>query len=166
MRTRFSALCVLVALATAVYGETPKRAAKAQDGQAIVIVFKNGHQESFPMADIARIEFPGSVSTPAASVPDSPGRGHFLGKWKVGEGNGSNFYITLMANGRATRSLHETHGTWTVVNNEARITWDDDSHDVIRKVGNQYEKAWYSDGTFSGKPNNVTNAELVESKPI
>jgi len=149
-------------LATAAFGETPKRDVKAQDGQ-IVIVFKNGHQESFPMADIARIEFAGAASTPA---PDSLGSGHFLGKWKVGEGNGSNFYITLMRNGRATRSLNETHGTWAVVNNEARITWDDDSHDVIRKVGDQYEKAWYPDGTFSGKPNNVTNAELVESKPI
>ena len=165
MRTKFSALCVLLALASAAFGETPKRAVKAQDGQ-IVIVFKNGHQESFPMADIARIEFPGAVSTPAPGASDSPGPGHFLGKWKVGVGNGDNFYITLMTNGRAIRSLHEIHGTWAVVNDEARITWDDDSHDVIRKVGNRYEKVWYPDGTFSGKPNNITNAQLVESKPI
>ena len=46
-----------------------------------VIVYKDGHQEKFSPSDIARIEF----GNPAASEM-MPGRGHFVGKWEVGAG--------------------------------------------------------------------------------
>jgi hypothetical protein len=163
------AVCVpgvlaLGVLLTGVYGV----AEKTLEGPALVVVLKNGKQQSFAMADVARIEFPGAASSVGAPTPsDSPGRGHFLGKWELGQGNGSNFYVTLEANGEASKSIGSNrHGTWKVFNGEARITWDDGSHDAIRKVGNKYEKFWYPDDNFSGKPNNVTEAERIESKPI
>jgi hypothetical protein len=85
----------------------------------------------------------------------------------VSTGNGDNFYVTLQANGDASKSIGSVHhGTWTVVNGEAHITWDEGSYDAIRRVGGKWEKFWYPDANFSGKPNNVTGAEHIESKPI
>ncbi len=152
-------------LPLAVHAANPKTISKPQNGQSLVIVFKDGHQQSFAMGDVARIEFQG---TNASSAPDASalGRGHFLGKWELGQGNGSNFYVTLEPNGEASKSIRSSHGTWTVVNGEARISWDDGSHDAIRKVGTKFEKFWYPDDNFSGKPNNVTGAQRIETKPI
>ena len=89
---------------------TPPSGAKS-----LVITFKDGHQQTFSAADVARVEF----ST--ASAPDQyPGR--FRGKWKVGTGAGdATFYITLDNHGNATKSFGASHGTWTVVGEEARI---------------------------------------------
>jgi hypothetical protein len=118
------------------------------------------------MSDVARIEFQGSGGT-AAAPGDLPGRGHFLGKWALGTGNGDDFYVTLEASGDASKNIGSVHhGTWTVVNGEAHITWDEGSYDAIRRVGGKWEKFWYPDASFSGKPNNVTGAEHIESKPI
>ena len=140
---------------------------KASEGQTLVIVLKNGKQQSFAMADVARIEFQGSASSAAVAPGDLPGRGHFLGKWALGTGNGDDFYVTLEANGDASKNIGSAHhGTWTVVNGEAHITWDEGSYDAIRRVGSKWEKFWYPDASFSGKPNNVTGAEHIESKPI
>jgi hypothetical protein len=168
MHKRVTILWVLVMLGMAAHGAT-KPASKPQDGQAIVIVFKDGRQQSFAMADIARIEFKGATASTAASNAPDPtplGRGHFLGKWEVGQGNGENFFITLEASGEATKSIGSSHGTWTVENGEAHIIWDDGWRDAIRKVGTQYEKIAYHDKTFSGDPENVTKARHVEAKPI
>lgn len=139
---------------------------KTGEGQTIVVVFKDGHQQSFSMSDVARIEFQGTSARAVAANSDMPGRGLFLGKWALGEGNGSNFYVTLEATGDATKSIGAPHGTWKVVNGEVHITWDEGSYDAIRKVGSKWEKFWYPDASFSGKPNNVTGAEHVESRPI
>ena len=151
-------------LPLAAYSATPS---KASEGPTLVIVLKNGKQQSFAMADVARIEFGGSGGTAAAPPGDLPGRGHFLGKWALGTGNGDDFYVTLEANGDASKNIGSVHhGTWTVVNGEAHITWDEGSYDAIRRVGSKWEKFWYPDASFSGKPNNVTGAEHIESKPI
>jgi hypothetical protein len=125
----------------------------------LTVVFKDGHQQSISSTDISRIEF-----EPGASLP---GRNHFVGKWKVGEGNGSNFYITLDANGEARKSIGSSHGTWTVVAGEARISWDDGWHDALRKVGNGHEKRAYEPGkSFDGTPSNVTPATNTQPQPI
>jgi len=166
MARAFATVCVLLGFLTGV-NAVAEKAAKTPGSQAIVIVFKDGRQQSFSMADVARIEFQGSPSEATTASPDMPSRGHFLGKWELGQGNGSNFYVTLEANGDASKSIGSSHhGTWTVVNGEARITWDEGSYDAIRKVGGKYLKFWYPDGNFSGKPNNVAGAEHIESKPI
>jgi hypothetical protein len=157
------------------------------DHDSLVIVFKDGHRQSFAEGQIARIDF----KTPAAVVykdghreklsgqidriefDDSlvaslPGRSHFLGKWEVGQGNGGGrFYITLEANGDAKKTLGSKHGTWTLVDGQARISWDDGWHDVIRKVGGKHEKLAYEPGkSFDDAPTNVTAARNTEQRPI
>jgi hypothetical protein len=127
----------------------------------IVVIFKDGHQQSIPAKDIVRIDFDPSAGFSTAT------RGHFIGKWEVGEGNGSNFYITLEAGGEARKTLGSSHGTWTVVNGEARISWDDGWHDAIRKVGPKHEKFAFEPGkSFDDPPSNVTAARNTEPKPI
>jgi hypothetical protein len=128
----------------------------------VVIFFKNGHQRTIAASDIVRIDFD-STGTVAVS------RNHFIGKWEVGEGGGtsSKFFITLEANGEASKTLGASHGTWTVVDGEARISWDDGWHDAIRKVGSKHEKAAYGPGkSFDDKPSNVTEAINTQPRPI
>ena len=133
----------------------------ADEQNSLVIVFKDGHQQTFSMAEVARIEFKTS------GAPSLAGRGRFLGKWRVGDGAGGHFFITLEPSGVAGKSIGASHGTWTVVNGEARIAWDDGWHDAIRKVGDKYEKAAFSPGkTFSDPPSNVTEAENTSPQAI
>lgn len=126
------------------------------------IVYKDGHQEKVASDDIARIEFETSVT--GATMP---GRAHFVGKWEVGNGIGGTFFITLDADGSATKTLGAAHGTWTLVDGEARISWDDGWHDAIRKVGSKHEKLAYEPGkSYDGKPSNVTAARNTQPRPI
>ena len=125
------------------------------------IVYKNGHREKIA-GDIERIEFADNDLTSRL-----PGRSHYVGKWEVGEGNGGRFFITLEADGDAKKSIGSRHGTWTLVDGEARITWDDGWHDVIRKVDGRHEKRAYEPGkSFNDEPSNVTFARNTEPKPI
>ena len=126
-----------------------------------VIVYRDGHREKFSPTEIARIEF----GSPSHEM--TPGRAHFVGKWEVGEGNGSTFFITLDADGDARKSIGSSHGTWTLVDGEARISWDDGWHDAIRKVGSKHEKRAYEPGkSFDDTPSNVTAARNTRPKPI
>jgi hypothetical protein len=88
----------------------------------------------------------------------------FVGRWEVGLGVGSQtFYITLDKNGQATKTHGSPNGKWTMVGDEARISWDDGWHDVIRKAGSHYEKAAYAPGkSFSDKPDNIEEATRTE----
>ena len=132
---------------------------------SVVVVFKDGHRQTFNLADLDRIEFPGPVPEGLLSVP-GPSRARFVGRWQVGEGNGDNFIITLHDDGTAFRSLRETGGKWQYVNGEAQIRWDDGSNDCIRKVGAWFKKFWYQpDQAFSGTPANVTNARNLSQNP-
>jgi hypothetical protein len=173
---------LLLALAGAVAAASP-----VDDRAAVVIVFKDGHRQSLATAEIARID----LKAPAVIVykdghrekvsadidriefgpPDvamTPGRSHFVGKWEVGEGNNSStFFITLDADGEARKTLGSSHGTWTLVDGEARISWEDGWHDVIRKVGTRHEKVAYEPGkSFDDAPSNVTAARNTQPKPI
>lgn len=131
------------------------------DENSLIIVFRDGRQKAYAMADIARIEF----NTPQASA--AKGQNRFLGKWKVGDGAGSTFYITLEPDGVASKSMGAIHGHWTIVSNEARISWDDGWHDAIRKNGAKYEKVAYAPGkSFTEDPDNVTKAEHAEAEPL
>jgi hypothetical protein len=127
-----------------------------------ILKFKDGHQKDFPLGEVARIEF-----SPAGGNDSQFGRNHFLGKWEVGDGAGSNFYITLESDGQARKTLGSSHGTWTVVDGEARISWDDGWHDMIRKAGTKHEKVAFAPGkSFSDDPDNVTNARNTSPEPI
>jgi hypothetical protein len=142
--------------------------AKKDSASSIVIVFKDGHRQSFNLADISRVEFADSGSFSGAnSNLDSPARGRYVGKWVVGDGNGNTFIITLKEDGNAERSLREIHGTWTYVNGDALVTWDDGAKDAIRKAGSHFQKYAYSSGkSFSDDPDNVTSAQNTTPKPI
>ncbi len=130
------------------------------DLKAPAIVYRDGHREKIT-APIDRIEFGDS----SASAP--LGRSHFVGKWEVGDGNGGRFYITLDADGSARKTLGSTHGTWTLVDGEARISWDDGWHDAIRKVGTRHEKVAHEPGkSFNDDPTNVAPAVNTHPKPI
>ena len=176
---------ILVALANACLGQ----AASGGVHGALVVVMKDGLRQTIPMAEITKIEFKGADIVvfaegwqksfrlsetqsfefdTSASTPFAPGRRHFVGKWRVGQGPGAgDFYITLEANGEAHKTIGVDHGTWTVVDGEARIAWDDGWHDVIRKVGTKHEKVAFEPGkSFSEKPNNVTAAVNTNPEPI
>ena len=135
----------------------PKAATEVEPG-SIVIVFRDGRQQSFRLADIVRIEFNPPVGKASA------GQARFLGEWKVGDAVGGTFFITLKPDGVARKTNDSVGGTWAVVNGEAHIAWDDGWHDIIRKVGGRYEKVAYSPGSsLSGSPNNVAEAVYTEA---
>jgi len=187
MRNSTKAFCILALLIAAACGIPNAIAAPANDHASMVVVFNDGHRQSVDIADVARIDFKGAPvivfkdaqrpSIPAADVlriefespmaASMPGKSHFLGKWRVGEGNGGVFYITLEPDGVARKSIGSPHGTWTFVNGEARISWDDGWHDIIRKVGTRHEKRAYGPGkSFDDEPSNVASAEPTEARPI
>jgi len=150
------------------FAKTPA-AAKNSPG-TIVIVFKDGHRESFPLSDIERVEFPGNgelAGTAASAGSSLPTREHFVGKWEVGDGNGNTFFIRLDANGKAWRSMNDVDGKWVYENGEARVTWNDGAQDAIRKVGSLHQKFAYEAGkSFTDPPMNVTNARNTTPHPI
>ena len=156
MRMAIKISCVLGILAFVV-PFTALRAAMEND-ESITIVFKDGHQQHIRMAEISRIEF----SAAPAKVAISPAR--FLGEWKCGDGAGGTFQITLKPEGVAEKTLGSRNGKWTVVEGEARISWQDGWHDVIRKVGNRYEKVAFSPGhSYTDQPNNIAEAVYTEA---
>jgi hypothetical protein len=126
------------------------------------IVYKDGHREKVS-AEIDHLEFADSTFASA-----TPSRSHYIGKWEVrAEANGAKFFITLESNGDARKTQGSPHGTWTLVDGEARISWDDGWHDVISKVGSRHEKRAYEPGkSFDDQPSNVTEARNTEPKPI
>lgn len=128
-----------------------------------IVVFRGSDQKTFHMSEVQSFEFDSSAVSAFA-----PGRNHFVGKWRVSETpEGGTFYITLEANGEAHKTVGGSHGTWTVVDGEARIAWDDGWHDAIRKVGTKHEKVAFEPGrSFSDDPSNVTNAVNTSPEPI
>jgi hypothetical protein len=181
------AVCVLGTMLLAVGAAVAKPAATEEQG-SIVIVYKDGHRQSIDMADLSRIDFKAPVTLvfkdghqekiisseishidfeDDSSAAAAAARRHFIGKWEVGVGNGENFFITLEADGEAKKTRGEVHGTWTVVDGEARVTWDDGWKDAIRRVGTKHEKFAYEPGrSFDDSPSNVTDARNTNPKPI
>jgi hypothetical protein len=158
-------------LLLAIPGGFAKAATTANSAGTIVIVFKDGHRQSFNLAEIARVEF----GAPAASAvekdnPGLPSRARYLGRWEVGEGSMDNphFFITLHDNGDARRSIGEPRGHWEYVNGEAQIRWDDGEWlDCIRKVDGQYKKVSFKAGkSFQDTPDVVSNAKKSGPDPI
>ena len=178
------ALAATPAFAQTTVDQLAKPPADARD--SVVIVFKDGHHQTLAMTEISRLD----LNSPAAIVYKDghrekissaidhvefgtsetamlPSRAHFIGKWEVGDGNNRRFFITLDSDGDAKKSLGASHGTWTLVDGEARITWDDGWRDAIRKVGSTHEKRAFEPGrSFDDAPSNVTVAVNTEHKPI
>ena len=161
----FTRLAALLCL-TGSLGQVAAHAASKDTSGAIVIVFKDGHRQSFNLSDIARVEFAGGGSSASEDSYRVPSRARFIGKWECGDGNGNNFYITLNEDGTAHRSIGEVSGRWDYVDGEARVTWDDGRKDAIRKSGPQYFKFAYGDGkSFTDDPDNVAHARNLAAGP-
>lgn len=161
--TRLAALLCL----TGSIGQMAAHAASKDTSGAIVIVFKDGHRQSFNLSDVARVEFEGAASSPSADSYRVPSRGRFIGKWECGDGHGNNFYITLNENGTAYRSIGDVNGRWEYVDGEARVTWEDGAQDAIRKSGSQYFKFAYGAGkSFTDDPDNVAHARNTTAGPV
>jgi len=177
-----SAIVLFAVAGTILQAKTPP-----DDRDSVVIVFKDGHRQSLAAGEIASIDLKAATivykdghreklrSEPdriefedASATVKTPSRAHFIGKWEVGEGNGgSKFFITLKEDGDARKSIGAPHGTWSLVDGEARSTWDDGWHDAIRKVGTKHEKFAYEPGkSFGDEPSNVTEARNTQPKPI
>lgn len=168
MRKSFGAACLsaLFVLAIPAYSATPPTASPTPGKAAIVIVFKDGHRQSYNLSDIERIEFPATGQAASAGTND-PSRRRFLGKWEVGDGNGTNFFISLYDDGDAKRTLGDVRGKWEYVNGEARITWDDGAQDAIRRAGTHFQKYAYHMGkSFTDEPDNVTPARNTMANPL
>lgn len=158
-------LAAICLLAVAAGSAAPSKSSSG----TIVLVFKDGHRQTFNLSDIERVEFPAAhvSDEPTSGGLQSPPRGHYAGRWECGDGTGSTFYIDLKENGQAWRSIGNVRGRWEYVNGEAQVTWEDGAKDAIRKVGSHYEKSAYEAGkSFSDHPANVTNARLTNRKPI
>lgn len=157
-----------VLVGSPIYGLAQVKSRAIGSGQ-LVVVFKDGHRQSFNMTDISRIEFPGAGTAMDAGPipPGAPPRGHFLGNWEVGDGSGGTFTIRLNDDGSAWRSLHRVHGHWAYVNGEARVTWDDGAQDCIRRVGGEDKKFAYRAGKlFTDEPDNVAAAKNKNRGPV
>lgn len=148
-----AALCVISSSA-----QTKSSAIKSKpDQDSVVITFKDGHSQRYPLADVAKIEFDSPSTTPS----ETSSSGHFLGTWKIGNSS-ERFTITLKRDGQASKTINNytTSGAWKVIGDEARITWEDGWHDTIRRAGNRYEKVAFGPGkTFSDSPDNIENAK-------
>lgn len=160
--TRLAALLCL----TGSLSQVAAHAASKDTSGAIVIVFKDGHRQSFNLSDIDRVEFAGGASSASADSYRVPSRGRFIGKWECGDGQGNNFYITLNEDGTAFRSIGDVRGHWEYVDGEARVTWEDGRKDAIRKSGPQYFKFAYGEGkSFTDDPDNVAHARNTAAGP-
>ncbi len=160
--TRFAALLCL----TGSLSPVAAHAASKDTSGSIVIVFKDGHRQSFSLFDIDRVEFAGGASSASADSYRVPSRGRFIGKWECGDGSGHDFTITLNEDGTAYRSIGEVRGHWEYVDGEAHVTWEDGRRDAIRKSGPQYFKFAYGEGkSYSDDPDNVAHARNMAAGP-
>jgi len=170
MRKFMSIAGLSAILLLAVCAASAAPASSKGNSGTLVIVFKDGHRQTFNLSDIERVEFPAPAHVAEESAPggvQSPPRGHYIGRWECGDGAGSTFYIDLKEDGGAKRSIGNVPGHWEYVNGEAHITWDDGAKDALRKVGSHYEKSAYEAGkSFTDHPANVTSARLTNPKPI
>ena len=140
-------------------------AGAVDDHNSVVITFKDGHQQSYPLSEISRIQLKTPTKTTSVSlpIPSSGSEGHFLGRWRCGDGAGHNFIITLNRDGHATKSIGSARGTWVVEDGEAHVSWEDGWHDAIRKVGGNYRKVAYGPGkSFSDEPDNSADAKSLD----
>ena len=76
------AAVVVVVLSAAAGGFAQSKAKKGGSGE-IVLVFKDGHRQSFNLADISHVEFAGGGADFGSTNPSAPPRGHFLGNGKL-----------------------------------------------------------------------------------
>jgi hypothetical protein len=97
----------------------------------------------------------------ASSFAASP----FEGVWKSADTSGTEFEITLSADGKATGARGEEglSGMWKDVDGTAVITWTSGWTTKISKEGSAYKKSGYAPGqALDGPATNSSAAEKVK----
>lgn len=108
-----------------------------------------------------------TVAAPAAQASA------FAGIWKVQDGKGRDFYITLASGGQATSSWtgaedqrRNQTGTWVEADGKAVVTWANGWREVLEnKDGAVVKKAYAPKLQLEGEPANTSPAVKVESIP-
>jgi len=85
------------------------------------------------------------------------------GTWEVKNSGGNPFDITLLADGKATSTLHpDQTGVWKEQGSAAVITWSTGWTSKIEKVDGHYNHTAYRPGQpLNSSPNNTSDAERV-----
>jgi len=85
----------------------------------------------------------------------------FLGTWKVKDSRGRRFDIAILADGKATSTLHLNQaGSWQEEGSAVVITWSTGWTSKIQKIGAHYTHTAYGPGqSLNGSPNNTSDAE-------
>jgi len=147
----------------------------ADDKNSVVITFKDGHQQSFPLSEVSKIQFKTPSKTTSVPLPisSSGSAGHFMGRWRCGDGQGRNFIITLDRDGHATKSIGSAHGTWTVENGTLPPGLSLSTDGVVKGVPaalGSYEftvratsglRSWFAPGTISVRGDVVDVSSIV-----
>ena len=86
-----------------------------------------------------------------------------LGTWRVSDSQGTPFEITLLADGKATSTLHpDQTDTWTEQGSAAVITWSTGWISRTGKADDHYMHAAYRRGQSPNTPpNHASDAEKM-----
>jgi hypothetical protein len=87
----------------------------------------------------------------------------FQGTWKVKDSSGRPFDITLLADGKATSTMHpDQTGSWKEQDSTVVITWSTGWSSKIESSDGHYRHTAYRPGqSLQGSPNNMSDAEKV-----
>lgn len=110
-----------------------------------------------------------AIAAPAAQSENSA----FTGIWKVQDGKGRDFYITLSADGTAASSWiavedqrRNQKGTWALTDGKVVITWSNGWREtVVASEGGFLKSAFAPKQAMEDKPANTSPAVKVEAIP-
>jgi hypothetical protein len=119
--------------------ESKPKKAKADNGKSIADSVMSATQQGAQKVKEALKE-PNVEAAPKANKDHagSPGEAtatHFVGRWKLVDDKGvPSSYLTVTRDFKAMRDhARDYPGTWEVVGNEARFTWEDGFRDIMRR---------------------------------
>lgn len=110
-----------------------------------------------------------AIAAPAVQSDNSA----FTGIWKVQDGKGRDFYITLAADGSATSTWtveadkrRNQTGAWKVTDGKVVITWDNGWREVVTTSEGGFAKSAFAPKQkLEDKPANTSPAVKVEAIP-
>jgi hypothetical protein len=99
------------------------------------------------------------ASSSARAAPND-----FQGTWEVRDSSGNPFDITLLADGKATSTLHpDQTGSWKEQGSAAVITWSTGWTSKIEQSEGHYTRTAYRPGRQpSDSPNHTSDAQRVK----
>jgi len=102
--------------------------------------------------------------------PEEPktGREEYIGNWRVADGQGKIFFITLHENGTSTSTWKKgDKGTWKIEQGKAIVTWDSGWTDILYNEEGIFLKTSYPpNAPIQGPGINHSTAKKVEALPF